>query len=308
MRLGFLFTQKSTLLIGFFFWLSIIAVQWPFTPFQLTYVEILILAAVLWLLPFIWQNTEGFTGHIHKVALPSALAFAWSFLLSSGQWAAILSLPWLLLTVYLAIQAFGMYLSEKSPGRSEFCRLAAFVYLPVGAIWAIFDRLDVQPFGFDSTIVLLTVAHFHYAGFVLPWLCSCLLKYFPSPWVWRFSLGILMGIPLVALGIITTQFHWPLWLESLFVSIMALSAMGIAGLHLVIGWKYRRHWWAWCWMLGGTALGIGMSLALLYGWRHYFPIPMINIPFMYALHGSLNALGFALPASLAWHFFKSSPH
>jgi len=268
--------KKLSLLIGFLFWLGIIAFQWPFSPFQLTYVEILILAAVLWLLPFIWQSTTVFTDGLQKV--------------------------------YLAIQELGLYLSEKSPGRSEFSRLAAFAYLPIGAIWATFDRLDFQPLGFDSTIVLLTVAHFHYAGFVLPWLCSCLLKYFPSPWTWRFSIGILVGIPLVATGITTTHFHWPFWLESLFVSIMALSAMGIGGLHLFHGWKYRQYWWAYCWMLAGLALGIGMGLALLYGWRHYFPIPMINIPFMYALHGSLNALGFALPASLAWYFFKSRPH
>jgi len=285
--------KKLSLLIGFLFWLGIIAFQWPFSPFQLTYVEILILAAVLWLLPFIWQSTTVFTDGLQKVALPSTFAFGFSFLLPSGQWTALLSLPWLLLTIYLAIQELGLYLSEKSPGRSEFSRLAAFAYLPIGAIWATFDRLDFQPLGFDSTIVLLTVAHFHYAGFVLPWLCSCLLKYFPSPWTWRFSIGILVGIPLVATGITTTHFHWPFWLESLFVSIMALSAMGIGGLHLFHGWK---------------ALGIGMGLALLYGWRHYFPIPMINIPFMYALHGSLNALGFALPASLAWYFFKSRPH
>ncbi|MEM9821313.1 MAG: YndJ family transporter [Bacteroidota bacterium] len=293
--------------LGFVVWLVLLAFHWPFTPFQLTYVELLILAAPLWLIPFIWQVENGLGKKYLKLALFSAIALTISFLLPRGQWAATLTLPWLLLISYLAIQAFGIYLSAKTIDWAKRCQLAAFAYLPVGAFWALCDRLDFQPLGFDPTIVLLTVAHFHYAGFILPWLCKCLLEFFPSRWAVLFSLGVVLGIPLVALGITTSHFHCPTYWESVFASIMAISAAGIGFLHLCLGWQHRQHRWAFYWILAGLALSVGMTLALLYGWRYYWPIPMINIPFMYALHGSLNALGFAIPASLGWYYFKSTP-
>ena len=40
--------------------------------------------------------------------------------------------------------------------------------LPVGGAWMAADWLAIQPMGFDSLIVRLTAAHFHFAGFVLP--------------------------------------------------------------------------------------------------------------------------------------------
>ncbi|MEZ4934569.1 MAG: YndJ family transporter [Saprospiraceae bacterium] len=41
-------------------------------------------------------------------------------------------------------------------------------YLSVGGLWAVADRMGWRPLDYDPEIVFLTVAHFHYAGFVLP--------------------------------------------------------------------------------------------------------------------------------------------
>jgi hypothetical protein len=49
--------------------------------------------------------------------------------------------------------------------------------------------------------------------------------------------------------------------------------------------------------------GIAASTVLqaaLYGWRFYAPLAWLDIPWMRALHGTANALGFGLGGSLAW--------
>ena len=48
-----------------------------------------------------------------------------------------------------------------------------------------------------------------------------------------------------------------------------------------------------------------MLLAALYGLRFYLPVAWLDIPWMRALHGSANALGFALPALLGWSMVKA---
>ncbi|GJM34853.1 MAG: hypothetical protein DHS20C18_38540 [Saprospiraceae bacterium] len=43
-----------------------------------------------------------------------------------------------------------------------------------------------------------------------------------------------------------------------------------------------------------------MILAMGYGWRHYFPISFLDIPWMYAVHGTLNSIGFAATGLVGW--------
>jgi hypothetical protein len=43
-----------------------------------------------------------------------------------------------------------------------------------------------------------------------------------------------------------------------------------------------------------------MALAALYGSRFFVSVPWLDIPWMRALHGTTNSLGFALAGLLAW--------
>ena len=55
------------------------------------------------------------------------------------------------------------------------------------------------------------------------------------------------------------------------------------------------------WAVVGVSLMIGMALAFLYAARPYFALlPWLDLPWMRALHGTANALGFALCAILGW--------
>ena len=54
----------------------------------------------------------------------------------------------------------------------------------VGAVFAFMDRLGVRPFGFSTTIILLTAVHFHFAGFVLVLPLAGALAYRRRPVRW----------------------------------------------------------------------------------------------------------------------------
>src|SRR5258708_7317839 len=50
----------------------------------------------------------------------------------------------------------------------ELAIAAGLVYIAVGGTWTFASRLGKGFFGFDEPLVLLTGAHFHYAGLLLP--------------------------------------------------------------------------------------------------------------------------------------------
>jgi uncharacterized protein (UPF0548 family) len=56
--------------------------------------------------------------------------------------------------------------------------------------------------------------------------------------------------------------------------------------------------------LSGLALLVGMALAAVYALSTFLARYWLTIPEMIPWHGTLNALGFALPGLLAWHFIR----
>jgi hypothetical protein len=60
------------------------------------------------------------------------------------------------------------------------------------------------------------------------------------------------------------------------------------------------------WAVTAVSLITGMFLAALYGSRHLLPLEWLTIPWMRALHGTANSLGFALSALLAWKIQQST--
>ena len=139
---------------------------------------------------------------------------------------------------------------------------------------------------------------FHYAGFALPWLTGRLLALCPVGMGTKVcALGVIAGVPLVAIGITSSQLDMPRWVEMGAVTILACSAFGVS--HGYLAWSGQvKGGPRICFLLGGLALALGMVLALLYGWRYRFPMEWVTIPAMYTLHGTLNSWGFCLPCIL----------
>lgn len=290
------------LVLGFLYWILCFFLLQPDGPLELEYVVVLLLAAPLWLIPMVWQIL-GMSKLFQKLIIPVVLIFSTSFLFERKMVAAFLTLPWLCLTLYAAYHQFFTWKRNKERTLTDHCQLAAFVYLPVGVAWAFADRMSMQPMGFSQTITLLTAVHFHYAGFVLPMLATLLLreKTELKPWERLAVWGVILGIPLTAVGITTTQFQLSPIIEIICVTVMACSAFLIGFSYLQEGWVFRDKIIGVLWGLCGLALIAGMTLALCYGWRTVVVIPQLTIPWMYAVHGSLNAIGFALPGVLAWY-------
>lgn len=254
---------------------------------------------VLALAPFVvclaWMS-EGMAPRRLSAALLVAAFFGASlFVPPLFVWGTV---PWILLCLLQAL----VVMRETARGGIHpswrWVRCAAFLYLPVGGVWALLYQAKLSFLSFPSVIVLLTGVHFHYAGFVLPHLTATLLQERGhGRGLQLCSLGVVLGVPLVAVGITSSQLGLPPTIEFFSVTLLALSAFGVS--HGYLAWSGELTGLPkFCFGIAGVALALGMAFALLYGWRSVVPLDWVTIPVMYNLHGSLNSWGFCLPAVL----------
>jgi hypothetical protein len=272
-------------------------------PLEKDWVELLIVLAAMVLVPIVLRCTGMVERQREQIAV--ALA-AWALLAAytqqPGILAAILALPWLLVSVLTLGKALQNFLLSNRD-YADVALFSAYLFFPVGPIAAFSDRLAWTPLGFSPIIILLTAAHFHYAGFLLPWIATQVLSKAKSRLAAQvLSLLIVSGIPAVALGITLSQFGAPAWIETAAATIMASGGMVLAVWHLPLAFEKNNPLPIRIGQLGiAGCLFFGMTLALLYGWRTYFPMPFLSIPWMYALHGSLNTLGVGVLGVWVWN-------
>ena len=291
--------KRLLILSGFFCWLIFLSMKIPANPYKTEFVEVLIMLAPLLLIPVILAKLIPVKINLIHVLIAAA-SLGISFIMEAGMAAALCAIPWFLLLSLLLIKTLVEFFTQKTLRLKDLLIAGAFLFLSIGGLWAIVHRLGINPLGFDDTIVLLTVAHFHYAGFILPVLAHLAIKQDDH---WSAALcgtGILIGTPLVALGITFSQQGLPIVFETVAASIMALSAFGIGFIQICLGLKEQGRISKGLFLLSGFSLMLGMILAACYGLRPFINLPFLSIPFMYAVHGSLNTFGFALPGILAW--------
>ncbi len=82
-----------------------------------------------------------------------------------GGLALVLSLPWVLATLALALQGLLRFVARPGRRMSDLAAVFACLDLPVGALWLSAYLGDLTVMGFAGIQCLLTAAHFHYAGF-----------------------------------------------------------------------------------------------------------------------------------------------
>lgn len=240
-----------------------------------------------------------------RAQLPAGLALAVACWIGRGAPAALLALPWMVVTGLLAGAG---YLRLQDGGlRRELHLLAAdlaLIFAAVGGAWTLADRGGFRPLGFEPQIVTLTAVHFHYAGLLLPLLAGLAQQ---QLWMSRLAaravVGSVLGVPAVALGITTSQLGWSRAIEAGTGSGLALAGMAVAVLHVRLALDAK---WPVLARLGlgvaGVSLFFAMVLALGYAGRAFMPAAaaVLTIPHMQAFHGTLNVLGFGLCGVLAW--------
>jgi hypothetical protein len=281
-------------------WLAVVAVLQPGWAESLLWLAPLV-AVPLGLALLVSAEGEPGARPLRLAALaqlPAALLLVGVFLLPSGVGAAAFALPWVSVTFLLALAGLARL---RQPGRlsaADVCLTAALLYPAIGGGWLVLSALGARPLDFSPEIVRATAIHFHYAGFALPLLAGRLARVRPGLAARAVAAGVVLGVPLVALGITLSAFEvrLPEWLAAWFLA-AACVPLAAGQLAASPGGRGARLLLA----VSGLSLLAGMALAALYAWGSYWGPAWLDIPLMLRTHGAINALGFALPGLLAWN-------
>lgn len=222
--------------------------------------------------------------------LPAAVLLIAAFALPPGPVAGWLSVPWLLFTGLVAVLGVLRFVSRGGGPWGELARDAGLVFLVVGGIWTSASRFGVPFLGFTEPWVLLTGAHFHFAGLALPVIVGSVARRWPSPSATLASVGVVLGVPLVAIGItLRGPVEWVavLWL----VIACGFAVVGLLGAGRE-GSLGRRAGL----LLSAVCLAVGMGLAMLYATAVWLATPGLTIPAMVGSHAVIQVFGFVLPA------------
>ncbi len=220
---------------------------------------------------------------------------------SAGLVGGLLALPWLCVTGLIALTGALTLRAGPLPRDASAAEICGLLFIAVGGAWTIASRLGLNPLGFSDTIVLLTAVHFHYAGFALPILVARVGALRPGPPAIAVALGVVSGVPLLAMGITFSPA-----LETAAAVIVALSGSGLATLQLTLASDERLPGWRRGLLaVSGVAFLFGMGLALIYGIGAVTGERMLGIPMMLETHGVINSLGFVVPGLVAWVGFSS---
>jgi hypothetical protein len=244
---------------------------------------------------FAWANS---------VQLPAAMLLTLAYWMPPGKLATAAAVPWVALTFLLS--AIGFLRLKRGGLRRPLdgmCADAALIFAAIGGAWTLADRLAYSPLGFDAAIVMLTAVHFHYAGLLLPLFAGLVQR---ELFFWRLSsraaVGVVLGVPAVAIGITTTRLGWGPNLEAAAGCGLALAGMAVGILQVRIATDGKQTLRTRTLLaLAGVSLFIAMVLAAVYALRSSgASFPWLGIPQMRMLHGTINALGFGLCGVLAW--------
>jgi YndJ-like protein len=299
--------SEVSAIVGGIVWLAL----WTRPNLSLGLIERLLLLAILVFTPLCIQLTATPNRHgghslpyrIAKIFQPFAAAFAvLAFLLPAGPRAGLLTLPWLLLTVLLALHGL-IRLLPRGPARVDEVAIdAGLIYISVGGVWLSLSRLGVRPLGFSAVIVLLTAVHFHYSGFAAPILVGMtgrrIAESDPSSWsTFRIlAVAVILGTPLLAAGITFSRTLETLAALLLAGSLFALSFVVIfdvtPSLDSVLARILLR--------CSGASCALAMLVACVYATGAASGSRALDIPAMARLHGMLNGLGFVLCGLVAW--------
>lgn len=230
-----------------------------------------------------------------------------SFFFAKGLLSASLSAVWLVVSATVALFGLSRFTARGLYPLYESSIDAGLLYLPVAGGWLIIYRLGVQPFDYGETIILLTVVHFHFAGFAAPIIAGLTgkmlvaTKYQPGRIYAFVVFAIVAAMPLVAAGI--TFSPWAGLAGTLLLSsgLVTLAVLTFARVVPAISSLSARM------LLSIAALSscAAMVLAFLYAYSLVAHVLILRIPTMAMTHGLLNAFGFAACSLLAWSNINS---
>lgn len=246
---------------------------------------------------------DGLAGQCFRAAVwlqpVGAVLFTASLALPvDGPTAAALAAPWLGVTGLLGLAALARTVDRGGFALPETAVDAGLAYVSVGAVALLLYHLDLT-FWFARTIILLTAVHFHYAGFTLPVIAGLTGRGHDADPSTAYT--VLMGVILAGPAIIAVGISFSPLVEVVAVGGFTV-AVALFGTHVVVRVAPARPR-AQGLLVGASAvaLPVSMALALGYGVATFTGTNLgLDIGTMVALHGSLNAFGFALLGLAGW--------
>lgn len=229
----------------------------------------------------------------------SAAAAIGSFTLDPGLVAAALTLPWLLLCLWIGLKGLIRFCSARSIHASHLLPAACVAYLVVGASWLAISRLGARPLGLSDQIIELTAVHFHFAGFAAILIALAIGELLAARSSRRAALaltagtGVMIAMPVVAIGFFTPQIVVALGAVLLAVSLWVLAALMLPAAANLKGASRVLMTIAALSVIGPMLLAVHYAAGPLIG------LEALSIPEMARFHGIANAFGFSACATLA---------
>ena len=301
--------------VGVLVWMGLLFLRLSVTPGPMELGAHLLLLAPLVLVPLFLDaaasvNPSRFVIWASYGLAPAAVAVASSFLFPTGWGAALLIAPWAVVTVLIALDGLGRLRALWTDRRwdaAEFVIAAGFGMLPGGAAWMTLSRAGVDPGPYGELVVLLTAVHFHYAAFVAPVWAGLLGRFViqAAPWMRRlfagFGIGLVLGTPLVALGIAASRGPaGGALIETVGVVLLTVSAIGLGALGLAMAPRIEDRWAGLMVAISAGSLVAAMGLALWFNVGARFGLASPDVVWMLPRHGWLNGIGLGLWGALGW--------
>jgi hypothetical protein len=291
-------------LVGVAVWIAGVLIVRP-SLFDVGWAHAILLLAALVLVPLALRLVTPPEDRLLRVAqsiqFPAAIMLAAAYLLPPGVAAAGLSLGWFAVVALVAVHGLCRLRRPLQTPIHVASIAAGLIYVSIGGGWTVTDRFGIRPLDFDAVIVLLTAIHFHYAGFVLPIVSGLITHHDGGRAARAASIAVIAAVPLVAIGITATQLGFTPLVECVAAWVLAITGMAVGCLQIRLAMqlglpRFVRA----CWTIAGTSLLVSMLLAALYGSRFYLAVDWLDIPWMRALHGTANAVGFGVVGLLGW--------
>ncbi|HSD45506.1 MAG TPA: YndJ family protein [Pyrinomonadaceae bacterium] len=232
--------------------------------------------------------------------LAAVLAIA-SFFFEKGIASAALSSAWLIFCAVTALFGLTRLVARGVLPVEEASVDAGLLYLPVAGMWLVIYRFGVQPFDYGETIILLTVVHFHFAGFAAPIIAGTvgrsLHRTHPPSKIYLMVVVLLVAaMPLIAAGITFSPWLGLIGTLILSTALVTLAVITLRRVFPVITSRTARS----LLLLAALSSCTAMVLACLYAYSIVAKILILRIPTMAMTHGLLNAFGFTACSLLAW--------
>ena len=268
-------------------------------------IEILLLAGPLLAVPLgltVLRETspspaDRVTRAIGRALLPAGGAMTLAFVVGPGATATVLTIPWLGLTLVLALQAVAHHLGRR-PDAVRALRLVAVGWLPIAAGAATMTQAGVTALGITPELIRLTAVHLNFAGFGATVIAAQLLADARRRDRHRRAAGVAAaltvgGAMVVAIGHLTAR----------VIELAGATSM-TAGVILigVVAWSAapRRSAARVLLRISAGAVVGSMGFAVAYAWSLTVGADHLPYATIAATHGSLNAFGFTLCGLLGW--------